>query len=35
MPDLVYSAHTGSHPVLVTDEGDLRCLRFGTGWLPV
>ena len=31
MPDLVYSAHTGSHPVLVTDEGDLRCLRFGTG----
>ena len=31
MSQLVYSDHTGSHPVLVTDEGPLRCLRFGTG----
>lgn len=27
---LVYSGHTGEHPVLVTDEDNLRSLRFGT-----
>jgi spermidine synthase len=27
---LVYSGHTGQHPVLVTDEDNLRSLRFGT-----
>ena len=31
MTQLVHSAHTGSHPVLVTDDGPLRCLNFGTG----
>ena len=30
MQQLVYSGHTGQHPVLVTDEGNLRSLRFGT-----
>lgn len=27
---LVYSGHTGQHPLLVTDENNLRSLRFGT-----
>lgn len=30
MHQLVYSGHTGDHPVLVTDEEGLRSLRFGT-----
>lgn len=30
MSELVYRGHTDSHPVLITDEGDIRCLRFGT-----
>ncbi len=30
MQQLVYSGHTGDHPVLVTDEDTLRSLRFGT-----
>lgn len=30
MRELVFSGHTGKHPVLVTDEGALRSLRFGT-----
>jgi spermidine synthase len=30
MQQLVYQGHTGQHPVLVTDEGMLRSLRFGT-----
>ena len=30
MQQLVFSGHTGQHPVLVTDEGNLRSLRFGT-----
>ena len=30
MQHLVYSGHTGDHPVLVTDEEGLRSLRFGT-----
>jgi spermidine synthase len=30
MQQLVFSGHTGQHPVLVTDEGSLRSLRFGT-----
>ncbi|MDX9834082.1 MAG: hypothetical protein RBT36_02565 [Desulfobulbus sp.] len=28
MSELLYSGHSGSHPVLVTDEDGLRCLRF-------
>ncbi len=27
---LIHSGHTGEHPLLVTDEGPLRSLRFGT-----
>jgi spermidine synthase len=30
MQHLVFKGHTGQHPVLVTDEGTLRSLRFGT-----
>ncbi len=30
MHQLVFSGHTGQHPVLVTDEDNLRSLRFGT-----
>jgi spermidine synthase len=30
MQQLVFNGHTGHHPVLVTDEGDRRSLRFGT-----
>ena len=30
MQQLVYSGHTGQHPVLVTDDNNLRSLRFGT-----
>jgi spermidine synthase len=30
MRQLIYSGHTGDHPVLVTDENGLRTLRFGT-----
>ena len=30
MRHLVFKGHTGQHPVLVTDEGNLRSLRFGT-----
>jgi len=30
MQQLVFSGHTGQHPVLVTDEDNLRSLRFGT-----
>ena len=30
MQQLVFSGHTGHHPVLVTDEDGLRSLRFGT-----
>jgi spermidine synthase len=30
MRELVFSGHTGEHPVLVTDEDALRSLRFGT-----
>lgn len=30
MEQVVFSGHTGSHPVLVTDEDGLRSLRFGT-----
>lgn len=30
MQQLVFRGHTGQHPVLVTDEGNLRSLRFGT-----
>jgi spermidine synthase len=30
MQHLVFKGHTGQHPVLVTDEGNLRSLRFGT-----
>lgn len=30
MHQLVFSGHTGQHPVLVTDENNLRSLRFGT-----
>jgi spermidine synthase len=30
MQQMVFRGHTGQHPVLVTDEGHLRSLRFGT-----
>lgn len=30
MPQLVFKGHTGQHPVLITDEDNLRSLRFGT-----
>ncbi len=30
MRRLIYSGHTGEHPVLVTDENGLRTLRFGS-----
>lgn len=30
MEQVVFSGHTGGHPVLVTDEDGLRNLRFGT-----
>jgi spermidine synthase len=30
MRHLVFSGQAGDHPVLVTDEAGLRCLRFGT-----
>ncbi len=30
MQQMVFRGHTGQHPVLVTDEGNLRSLRFGT-----
>jgi len=30
MHQLIFSGHTGQHPLLVTDEGNLRSLRFGT-----
>ena len=30
MHQLVYQGYTGQHPVLVTDESNLRSLRFGT-----
>ncbi len=30
MQELVFSDHTGEHPILVTDENTLRSLRFGT-----
>ena len=30
MKQVVFSGHTGGHPVLVTDEDGLRSLRFGT-----
>lgn len=30
MEQVVFSGHTGGHPVLVTDEDGLRSLRFGT-----
>lgn len=30
MRQLVFSGHSGEHPVLITDEGSLRSLRFGT-----
>ena len=30
MQRLVFSGHTGQHPVLVTDDNNLRSLRFGT-----
>lgn len=30
MRQLIYSGHTGEHPVLITDENGLRTLRFGS-----